>query len=185
MIVETTLDALVSCDFSRNIRIGVLGRADMDRSLVVARLARLLALPSKLGGLSSKSSGKKAFGALWKSTKVPGVKQGLLTKVRFGLVDGRGGIGFGGIIRVSSRRWWLKLAKLVDRLEKLLAMLAMLSLRMTELAEARIGLSGLLDTIPGKANTSRDQTSVSAISSRMRSARRGARVGTWLEDMCD
>lgn len=184
MIVET-LDTLVSCDFSRNIRIGVIGRAVIARSLVAALLARLLLLLSKLGGLSSKSSGKNAVGVLWKSTRVPEFGQGLLTKVLLGLVDGRTGTGFGGIIRVSSRRWWLKLAKLVDRFEKLLAMLAMLSLRITELAEARIGLSGLLDTIPGYGSTSRDQTSVSAVSRRIRSARRGARVGTWPEDMCD
>lgn len=69
MIVET-LDTFVSCDFSRNIWIGVIGRAVIDRSLVAARLARLLRLLSKLGGLSSKSSGKNALGALWKSTRV-------------------------------------------------------------------------------------------------------------------
>jgi hypothetical protein len=103
-IIVETLDTLVSCDFSRNIRIGVIGRAVIGRSLVAARLARLLLLLSKLGGLSSKSSGKNAVGVLWKSTRVPGFGQGLFTKVLLGLVDGRTGIGFGRRIRVSSRR---------------------------------------------------------------------------------
>lgn len=77
------------------------------------------------------------------------------------------------------------LEKLGERREKLLAMLAMLSLRMTELAEARIGFSTLRFPIPGKGKMSFVQTSSNAVSSRILSARLGAKVTTWFEDMCD
>lgn len=77
------------------------------------------------------------------------------------------------------------LEKLGERREKLLAMLAMLSLRMTEFADARMWFSTRRLLMPGKGKISFVQTSSSAVSSRIRSARRGAKVGTWFADKCD
>jgi len=85
----------------------------------------------------------------------------------------------------SSDRALLTLEKLGERREKLLAILAMLSLRMTEFADARICFSTLRFDIPGNGRASFVQTSSSTVSRRMRSALRGAKVGTKFEDVCD
>jgi hypothetical protein len=67
---------------------------------------------------------------------------------------------------------------LPDRLVKLLAMLATLSFLIIELADARTRCSlRVRPFIPGKGRMSRLQTSESSPSSRIRSARDGARTG--------
>jgi hypothetical protein len=85
----------------------------------------------------------------------------------------------------SSERVLLMLEKLGERREKLLAMLAMLSFRIIEFADARIWFSTLRFDMPGNGSMSFVHTSSSIVSSLMRSALRGARVGTWWEDMND
>jgi hypothetical protein len=77
------------------------------------------------------------------------------------------------------------LEKLGERREKLLVMLAMLSFRITEFADARMWFSTLRLPIPGKGNMSLVHVSSRADSSRILSALLGAKVGTWLVDMCD
>jgi hypothetical protein len=64
--------------------------------------------------------------------------------------------------------------------EKLLVKLAMLSFRMMLLALTLMGRSPRLVNMPGNGRSSFVHTSVRECSRRMRSLRRGARIGTFL-----
>jgi hypothetical protein len=100
-----------------------------------------------VGFLSSKSSGKKAVGALWKSTTTARDLRFSKRLLRVAVLYSSRGEGIGP--------WSMRCAQgslmLPDRFdeEKLLAILAMLNLRITEFAEARIVFSGRLIAIPG------------------------------------
>jgi hypothetical protein len=82
----------------------------------------------------------------------------------------------------SSSAALCRLAILLERLVKLLAMLATLSFLIIELADARTRCSfRARPLIPGKGRTSRLQTSESRASSRILSARGGAKTGMRLD----
>jgi hypothetical protein len=153
----------------------LLERSIVQRSAVpAARFANLLLRLEGRVSSSSKSVGRKAAGALWKSTITGAGRRSAAERARRFPWD----ILCTLLPKESSDLVLLMLEKLGERREKLLVMLAMLSLRITELAEARIGFSTLRVPIPGNGKISFVQTSSSPVSSLILSARLGAKVGT-------
>jgi hypothetical protein len=133
--VDSECGRLIMCVESRRTRFGLAGvYLSLERSLPTARLARRLRRLEGLASSSSKSVGKKAAGAVWKSTTAGAGLRSAADRVRKFPWD----ILCTRLPNESSDLALLVLEKLGERREKLLAMLAILSLRMTELAEARI-----------------------------------------------
>lgn len=127
-----------------------------------------------LGGGSMQCVGKvTSFEELWKSKKGEAMLGMSISII--------GAMSSWTNVTLSSR----KLALLVDRLVKLLVILALLNFRIIELAEVRIKCSPRFGLIPGKGNTSRVHTSVSAYSIRSLSTRFGARTKTRLVESKD
>jgi hypothetical protein len=125
---------LIRCEDSRRVRFGFPGKLfSLPRSVPAARLAsRRRRLEGLVSG-SSKSFGRNAAGALWKSTTAGAGRRSARACPRRFPCD----ILWILLLLESSDRVLLTLEKLGERREKLLAMLAMLSFLITELAEAR------------------------------------------------
>lgn len=126
---------LIICEDSRRVRFGLAGVGfSVDLSAPPARLARRLRRLEGRVSCNSKSVGRKAAGALWKSTTAGARRRSDIGAVRRFTCDSLCAL----LPCESSERVLLMLEKLGERREKLLAMLAILSFRITELAEARI-----------------------------------------------
>ena len=123
------------CDDSRRVRFGLTGVGlSVERSAPPARFAKRRRRFVGRTSRSSKSVGRKAAGALWKSTIVGAGRRSDTGPTRELPCDLRCALE----PYESSERALLVLEKLGERREKLLAMLAMLSFLMTEFADARI-----------------------------------------------
>lgn len=180
--LDSLLGRLIMCDESLRVRFGLAGVSfSVERSAPPARFARRRRRLDGRVSCSSKSVGRKAAGALWKSTTVGADRRFDTGAVRKFPCDTLWTL----LPYESSERVLLVLEKLGERREKLLAMLAMLSFRITEFADARIWFSTLRFDMPGNGKTSFVHTSSMAVSRRTRSALLGARVGMLLDERSD
>lgn len=135
LALESDRGRLIICVERRRARFGrAWVNLSLERSGPAARFARRRRRLAGRVSSTSKSVGRNAAGALWKSTTVGAGRRSTAESASILPCTALCAL----LPKESSDIVLLILEKLGDLLEKLLVMLAMLNLRMTEVAEARI-----------------------------------------------